>query len=113
MRREREELKLSDVQSAIFKLSNALRRDRSLIYRFSADLRVVLVAVMVDPKGTYARLLQYIKLSDQLGSWEDVKKLADEQGFNLDELAELMGGKADALEKLYARVRGLVNEAGE
>jgi hypothetical protein len=98
------ELHLSDIEKKVYQIGNALRRDRSLIYRFDAGTRIWLIPVMRDPKDSYARLERWLKTSEKLGSWAQVQEVAKDHGIDLEEVALNFGWKMSQLEQLYDKV---------
>lgn len=106
----RHRITLDRVHGIIFTLSNRLRRDRSLIYTFSSDIRTALIPVMIDPEGSYRTFVRFIKESDKLGSWEDCLKLAEEYDVSVEGLAHEMGAEVAELKGLYEKIRELGRE---
>lgn len=99
-----------DIEVAILKLSNAMRRDRALIFKFDRSARILLMQVMIDPRGAYAKLIKWVKVADGLGSWDELVGACDEYGIDLDEAATVIGGKMDDLRVLYEDLRGLAQQ---
>jgi hypothetical protein len=99
-----------DIEVAILKLSNALRRDRALLYKFDKGSRILLIAVMIDPRAAFAKLVKWVKTADGLGSWDQLIGACDEYNIDLDEAATLIGGKIEDLRVLYEDLRGLAEQ---
>jgi hypothetical protein len=95
----------STIRSAIFNLSNRLRRDRNLIYTFGATERIILMQVMIDPEGSWQKLRAWAKSSEEIPTWDDVLKIAQEQGMDVSELCRIQGWALDDLRAVYERLR--------
>ena len=103
------------VRGAIFNLSNRLRRDRNLIYTFDATERIILMQVMIDPEGSWQKLRNWCKSSEEIPTWEDVLKIAKEQGIDVTEMCRIQGWALDDLHAIYLKLREIREEvrAGE
>ena len=103
------------VRGAIFNLSNRLRRDRNLIYTFDATERIILMQVMIDPEGSWQKLRSWAKSSEEIPTWEDVLKIAKEQGIDVTEMCRIQGWALDDLHAIYLKLREIREEvrAGE
>ena len=99
-----------DIRSAIFRLSNRLRQNRSLIYDFDAATRVLLMQVMVDPEKSFRKLMDWAKTTEDLPTWESVLRLARENDVDLVEFCKLQKWDIAALETLYGELRHLKSE---
>jgi hypothetical protein len=93
------------IRSALFRLSNRLRADRGLIYQFDMTTRMLLIQVMIDPEGSYRKLMRWIKTSDSIPTWEAAEKLAQENSVNLREWCKLQGWNYEDLRAVYEKMR--------
>jgi hypothetical protein len=101
------------IRSALFRLSNRLRADRGLIYNFDLTTRMLLIQVMIDPEGSYRKLMRWIKTSDSIPTWEDAEKLAQENSVNLREWCKLQGWDYEDLRAVYEKMRETKDELKE
>lgn len=98
------------IRSALFRLSNRLRADRGLIYNFDLTTRMLLIQVMIDPEGSYRKLMRWIKTSDSIPSWEAAEALAKENSINLREWCKLQGWAYEDLQAVYEKMRETKDE---
>ena len=98
------------IRSAIFRLSNRLRADRGLIYNFDLTTRMLLIQVMIDPEGSYRKLMRWIKTSDSIPTWEAAEALAKENSIDLREWCKLQGWAYEDLQAVYEKMRETKDE---
>ena len=98
------------IRSAIFRLSNRLRADRGLIYNFDLTTRMLLIQVMIDPEGSYRKLMRWIKTSDSIPTWEAAEALAKENSVDLREWCKLQGWAYEDLRAVYEKLRETKDE---
>ena len=98
------------LRGAIFNLSNRLRRDRNLIYTFGAMERIILMQVMIDPEGSWQKLRNWCKSSEEIPTWDDVLKIAKEQGIDVTEMCRIQGWDLSDLHEIYLRLREIREE---
>jgi hypothetical protein len=98
------------IRSAIFRLSNRPRADRGLIYNFDLTTRMLLIQVMIDPEGSYRKLMRWIKTSDSIPTWEAAEALAKENSIDLREWCKLQGWAYEDLQAVYEKMRETKDE---
>ena len=98
------------IRSALFRLSNRLRADRGLIYNFDLTTRMLLIQVMIDPEGSYRKLMRWIKTSDSIPTWEAAEALAKENSIDLREWCKLQGWAYEDLQAVYEKMRETKDE---
>ena len=102
-----------DIRSAIFRLSNRLRQNRTMIYDFDFEVRTLLIPVMIDPEGAWKRLRQWAITSDQIPTWDAAVQLAKDNEFDLNLWCRAQKWDIEQLHLVYDHLRSLKGELME
>lgn len=100
----------ADIRSAIFRLSNRLRANRTLIYNFDMSTRIILMQVMINPQSAYLKLLHWAKTSDDIPTWEDALRVCADNDVDLQQFARLQKWDVEDIHLLYDRLREIKRE---
>ena len=100
-------LKPEHVRSAIFRLSNRLRQSPHLIYEFDGATRILLLQVKIDPEKSFRKLIEFLRTTEEIPTWERALEYCDEAQFDLREFCKLQAWRIEDLETLYHEVRGM------
>lgn len=100
----------ADIRSAIFRLSNRLRGNRTLIYNFDATTRIILMQVMISPESAYRKLLHWARTSDDIPTWDDALRVCADNDIDLAQFARLQKWDVEDIHLLYDRIREIKRE---